>query len=166
MMDLTEYQVNWLTQQTEIRCISVSGYSGIRLGHLVVFPVNGSRKIHCRVGIPKPEKDYSEYRSYRTVSVTSCMGKRFEHVTSRRFVAILKSQIFDIYVKKLISLKHCVRSQITRLKLQKSFCDLEHGASLLWFEVTSTLCKMIGVNRNTVLEQAISLSVFRPKHHM
>jgi len=35
-----------------------------------------------------------------------------------------------IYVKKLISLKHCVRSQITRLKLQKSFCDLEHGASL------------------------------------
>ena len=35
-----------------------------------------------------------------------------------------------IYVRKLISLKHCVRSQITRLKLQKSFCDLEHGASL------------------------------------
>jgi len=38
--------------------------------------------------------------------------------------------ITRIYVKKLISLKHCVRSQITRLKLQKSFCDLEHGASL------------------------------------
>ena len=38
--------------------------------------------------------------------------------------------IYEIYVKKLISLKHCVRSQITRLKLQKSFCDLEHGASL------------------------------------
>ena len=29
--------------------------------------------------------------------------------------------------KNLNSLKHCVRSQITRLKLQKSFCDLEHG---------------------------------------
>jgi len=38
--------------------------------------------------------------------------------------------IIIIYVKKLISLKHCVRSQITRLKQQKSFCDLEHGASL------------------------------------
>jgi len=37
---------------------------------------------------------------------------------------------YDIYVKKLSSLKHCVRSQVTRLKLQKSFCDLEHGASL------------------------------------
>jgi len=32
--------------------------------------------------------------------------------------------------KKLNSLKHCVRSQITRLKLQKSFCDLQHGVSL------------------------------------
>jgi len=39
------------------------------------------------------------------------------------------SVLYDI-CKKLISLKHCVRSQITRLKLQKSFCDLEHGASL------------------------------------
>jgi len=29
-----------------------------------------------------------------------------------------------------MSLKHCVRSQITRLKQQKSFCDLQHGASL------------------------------------
>ena len=37
---------------------------------------------------------------------------------------------FDDYIeinaKKLNRLKHCVRSQITRLKLQKSFCDLEH----------------------------------------
>ena len=32
--------------------------------------------------------------------------------------------------KKLISLKYCVRSQITRLKLQKLFCDLEHVAPL------------------------------------
>jgi len=33
-------------------------------------------------------------------------------------------------LKKLINLKHSVRSQITRLKLQKSFYDLEHGTSL------------------------------------
>ena len=43
---------------------------------------------------------------------------------------VMCSKLWVIYVKKLISLKHCVRSQITRLKLQKSFCDLEHGASL------------------------------------
>ena len=48
-------------------------------------------------------------------------------------VSVINAEIrkkANIYVKKLISLKHCVRSQITRLKLQKSFCDLEHGASL------------------------------------
>jgi len=32
--------------------------------------------------------------------------------------------------KKLSSLKRCVKSQITRLKLQKSFYDLDHGVSL------------------------------------
>ena len=36
----------------------------------------------------------------------------------------------NINVKKLSSLKHCVRSQIIRLKLQKSFCDLQHGLLL------------------------------------
>jgi len=45
-------------------------------------------------------------------------------------IYIIFDDVYNIYVKKLISLKHCVRSQITRLKLQKSFCDLEHGASL------------------------------------
>ena len=38
--------------------------------------------------------------------------------------------LYVINVKKLNSLKHRVRSQITRLKLQKSFCDLEHGVLL------------------------------------
>jgi len=31
---------------------------------------------------------------------------------------------------KLNSSKHCARSQITRLKLQKPCCDLDHGVSL------------------------------------
>jgi len=32
---------------------------------------------------------------YRTVSVTSRLGKRLEHITSQRLIAILKSQNFD-----------------------------------------------------------------------
>jgi len=56
------------------------------------------------------------------VSCSDLRGLFRKLVTRRRHLLI--------YVKKLISLKHCVRSQITRLKLQKSFCDLEHGASL------------------------------------
>jgi len=35
----------------------------------------------------------------------------------------------NIIVNKLNSLEHCVRSQITCPKLQKSFCDLDHGVS-------------------------------------
>jgi len=49
----------------------------------------------------------------------------------RNIIAIKWTAIIVVNIcKKLISLKHCVRSQITRLKMQKSFCDLEHGASL------------------------------------
>jgi len=55
--------------------------------------------------------------------VVKCCPLPFAH-------AAVVMDIVCIYVKKLISLKHCVRSQITRLKLQKSFCDLEHGAPL------------------------------------
>jgi len=51
---------------------------------------------------------------------------------SAEFDIPLKTQwvILEINVKKLNSLKHRVRSQITRLKLQKSFCNLEHGVLL------------------------------------
>jgi len=33
-------------------------------------------------------------------------------------------------LRQTYQFKHCVISQITRLKLQKSFCDLMHGSSL------------------------------------
>jgi len=50
---------------------------------------------------------------------------------SRAFRSSTQQLLHVPYIcKKLISLKHCVRSQITRLKQQKSFCDLQHGASL------------------------------------
>ena len=49
-----------------------------------------------RIVIPKPGKaHYNECSAYRTVSVTSCLGKRLEHITSQRFITLLKSQNFD-----------------------------------------------------------------------
>jgi len=60
-----------------------------------------------------------------TKSRISC----FRQCTVEALYTTLHIDCLDI-CKKLISLKHCVRSQITRLKMQKSFCDLEHGASL------------------------------------
>jgi len=49
-----------------------------------------------QVVIPKLNKDdYNECNSYRTVSFTSCLGKRFEHITSQRLISVLESLNFD-----------------------------------------------------------------------
>ena len=48
------------------------------------------------VVIPKPGRDdYHECGSYRTISITSCLGKRFERITSQRLVAVLADLHFD-----------------------------------------------------------------------
>ena len=77
-----------------------------------------------------------------TTRIDEVEERQLDDITATQQVRVTTQQVRDrhvyvvsaasslIYVKKLISLKHCVRSQITRLKLQKSFCDLEHGASL------------------------------------
>ena len=46
--------------------------------------------------IPKPGKDdYHECGAYRTVSITSCLGKRFERITSQRLATFLADRDFD-----------------------------------------------------------------------
>ena len=46
--------------------------------------------------IPKPGKDnYNESNAHRTVSVTSCLGKRFEFISSQRLISVLNMQGFD-----------------------------------------------------------------------
>jgi len=58
-------------------------------------------------------------------------GDKRKKKNKKQEASVKRPMIVIPYIcKKLISLKHCVRSQITRLKLQKSFSDLEHGASL------------------------------------
>ena len=47
--------------------------------------------------LAKPHKlDYHITSSYRTVSLTSIIGKRYEKITSRRVIAILENQGFDV----------------------------------------------------------------------
>jgi len=49
-----------------------------------------------RVVIPKPgKKDYHESAAYRTVAITSMVGKRFEHITARRLTQVLDELQFD-----------------------------------------------------------------------
>jgi len=53
-------------------------------------------KHEVRVVIPKPGKaDYHDCAAYRTISITSCLGKRFERITSQRLLAILADLQFD-----------------------------------------------------------------------
>ena len=56
---------------------------------------NGNTKT---VIIPKPAKDdYNECSAYRTISITSSPGKRFENITAHRLAAIFESRNFDIH---------------------------------------------------------------------
>ena len=49
-----------------------------------------------RAVLAKPgEDDYHQCASYRTVFITSCIGKRFERITSHRLAAILAQTDFD-----------------------------------------------------------------------
>ena len=49
-----------------------------------------------RVVIRKPGKDdYHDCNAYRTISITSCLGKRFEYITSQRLISILTELHFD-----------------------------------------------------------------------
>jgi len=41
-------------------------------------------------------------------------------------LVLFKKDVFFSEIKKLNSLKHCAGNQIARIKLQNSFCDLEH----------------------------------------
>ena len=53
-------------------------------------------KLENRAFLQKPGKDdYHECGNYRTVSITSCIGKRFEYITSRSLIAILHGSNFD-----------------------------------------------------------------------
>ena len=53
-------------------------------------------KMENRNVLAKPDKeDYHVCEAYRTVSVTSIIGKRFEHITSQRLLAAINSDVFD-----------------------------------------------------------------------
>ena len=53
-------------------------------------------KLEHRSVLPKPDKeDYHETSAYRTVALTSILGKRFESITARRLSCHLASNGFD-----------------------------------------------------------------------
>ena len=73
-----------------------------------------------RAVLPKPDKpSYHECSAYRTVSLTSILGKRFEKITSNRLTTYLDSINFDVnqhaYMKTRSS-THAILTMTERLK--------------------------------------------------
>ena len=63
---------------------------------LVTWLFFKDRKLEDGCAIPKPGRDdYHVWSSYRTISITACIGKRFESIASQRLVAVLADLNFD-----------------------------------------------------------------------
>ena len=90
-----------------------------------------------RAVLPKPDKDtYHQCQSYRTVSITSIIGKRFEKMTSTRLSSYLESINFDAKQHAYLqgrSTTHALLSLIERL--QKAILNGK-VAAVVFFDFT------------------------------
>ena len=76
-----------------------------------------SWKQENRVVLPKPGKDdYGECNAYRTVSITSCLGKRFELFTVNRLMDLLESSNFDMDQFAYISGRSTTQAVVEKVK--------------------------------------------------
>ena len=128
-------------------------------------------KSENRVVIPKPGKDdYHQCGSYRTISITSCLGKRFERISSQRLVAILADLHFDPL--QFAYLKNRSTTQALLMVVEKVKQGLIAGnkAGVVFFDFTDAfgrvdrkcllykLAKDFGINGKLFLHIASFLS--------
>jgi len=108
-------------------------------------------KQEVRVVIPKPGRDdYHECGSYRTISITSCLGKRFERITSRRLTAVLADIQFDTF--QFAFLKNRSTTQALMLVTEKVQQGLISGnkAGAVFFDFTDAFGR---VDRKCLLDK-------------
>ena len=104
-----------------------------------------------RVIIPKPGKDdYNECNAYRTVSVTDCIGKRFEYVTAQRLALVLDSVGFDN--AQFAYLRNRSATQASMMLVEKVKKALINGekVGVVFFDFTDAFGS---VNRTRLLEK-------------
>jgi len=107
-----------------------------------------------RVVIPKPSReDYHDCSAYRTISITSCLGKRFEHITSQRLISVLTEVNFDkdqfAYLKNRSS-THAILTLVENIK-KGLICGESAGA--VFFDLTDAFGS---VNRSHLLNKISS----------
>jgi len=106
-------------------------------------------KLENRIILAKPGKeDYNECNSYRTVSITSSLGKRFEHVTSHRLIAVLDQLKFDL--DQYAYLKNRSTTQALLFLVENITKGILHGekAAAVFFDFTDAFGS---VNRKHLL---------------
>ena len=97
-------------------------------------------KLENRVVIPKPGKpDYHDCEAYRTVSVTSCLGKRFECVTSRRLLAVLEDCKFDQMQFAYLSKRSSTQAMLVLVETIKSGLIAGSSAGVVFFRLLRCL---------------------------
>ena len=104
-----------------------------------------------RIVIPKLGKeDYHDCSSYRTISVTSCLGKRFEYITCHRLKSILVQKNFDINQYAYLKSRSSTHAVLTVSEIIKKGLVNGQLAGAVFFD----LCDAFGsVNRNRLLNK-------------
>jgi len=88
-----------------------------------------------RVVIHKSGKDdYHECNAYRTISLTSCLGKRFEHITYHRLISILTKQYFDKDQFAYITGRSSTQAILTVVEIAKKRLLSGHSASAVLYD--------------------------------
>ena len=102
-----------------------------------------------RVVIPKPGKeDYNECSSYRTISITPCIGKCFEYITSQRLAAVLHSYNFDPYQFAYLRSRSCTQAAMLVTERIKQSLIRGNKAGAIFFDFSDAFGS---VNRNRLL---------------
>ena len=87
--------------------------------------------------LPKPGKDdYHECNAYRTVSVTSILGKRFEHITSKRLLAAIDSDKFDENQYAYLAGRSSTQAILVLVEEIKRALQSGKSAAAIFFDMT------------------------------
>ena len=90
-----------------------------------------------RVVIKKPGKDdYHECSAYRTISITSHLGKRMEYITSQRLVQVLKEIGFDSDQHAYLPGRSSTQAILTLVECIKKSLIKDQFAGAVFFDFT------------------------------
>ena len=114
-----------------------------------VFPKEW-KKEH-RAVLPKPGKEtYNKCSSYRTVSLTSIVGKRFEKITSNRLKTYLDSIDFDVNQYAYLNGRSTTHALLTLTETLKKSILNNKIAGVVFFDFTDAFGN---VNRNKLVKK-------------